>query len=122
VSPDSNRIGVRLVGSRPLTINGQEREAAGRARHGSYGMVAGALQIPPNGEPVVLLCDHATMGGYPVVATVISADIGVVAQRRPGENVQFEIVDLHEAVRALEALDRQVARAPTGIYPTGPVA
>jgi allophanate hydrolase subunit 2 len=84
-------------------------------------MVPGALQIPPSGEPVVLLCDHATMGGYPVVATVITADIGVVAQRRPGDDVQFEIVDLDDAMHALEALDRKVVHAPTGIYPTGPV-
>ena len=122
VSQDSNRIGVRLVGAGPLTINDPERALAGEtARHTSYGMVPGALQIPPSGEPVVLLCDHATMGGYPVVATVITADIGVVAQRRPGESVQFELVDLDEAIDALEALDRQVAHAPTGIYPTGPV-
>ena len=128
VSPDSNRIGVRLIGSPPLITNGPEpiddpepRTAGGRARHASYGMVPGALQIPPSGEPVVLLCDHTTMGGYPVVATVITADIGVVAQRRPGDAVQFEFVDLDEAMRALEALDRQIANAPTGIYPTGPV-
>jgi len=84
-------------------------------------MVPGAVQLPPSGEPIVLLCDHATMGGYLVVATVISADLGAIAQLRPGETVEFEIVDLDRAVEALAALDRQLAHAPTGIYPTGPV-
>jgi allophanate hydrolase subunit 2 len=84
-------------------------------------MVPGAVQIPPSGEPIVLLCDHATMGGYPVVAAVISADLGVIAQRRPGEAVQFELVDVDQAIEALNALDRQLAHAPTGLYPTGPV-
>ena len=66
----------------------------------SHGMVHGAVQMPPSGEPIVLLCDHATMGGYPVIATVISADIGASAQRRPGDSVQFEFVDLDEALAA----------------------
>jgi KipI family sensor histidine kinase inhibitor len=113
VSPESNRVGVRLRGPRPIELEDAPR--------GSHGMVPGAVQIPPSGEPIVLLCDHATMGGYPVVATVISADLGVIAQRRPGEPVQFEIVDLEQAIEALKVLDRQLANAPTGIYPTGPV-
>ena len=85
-------------------------------------MVHGAVQMPPSGEPIVLLCDHATMGGYPVVATVISADLGALAQRRPGDSVQFEIVDLDQALEARAALDRQLARAASGLYPTGEVS
>jgi KipI family sensor histidine kinase inhibitor len=113
VSPESNRVGVRLRPSRPVELREPPR--------GSHGMVPGAVQIPPSGEPIVLLCDHATMGGYPVVATVISADLGVIAQRRPGEAVRFELVDVDQAIEALSALDRQLAHAPTGLYPTGPV-
>jgi KipI family sensor histidine kinase inhibitor len=113
VSPESNRVGVRLGPSRPVELREPPR--------GSHGMVSGAVQIPPSGEPIVLLCDHATMGGYPVVATVITADLGVIAQRRPGEAVQFGLVDVDEAVEALSALDRQLAHAPTGRYPAGPV-
>jgi KipI family sensor histidine kinase inhibitor len=113
VSPESNRVGVRLTPSRPVALTSPPR--------GSHGMVPGAVQMPPSGEPIVLLCDHATMGGYPVVATVISADLGVIAQRRPGEAVQFELVDLDQAIWALSALDRQLAHAPTGLYPTGQV-
>jgi allophanate hydrolase subunit 2 len=62
------------------------------------------------------------MGGYPVIATVISADLGTLAQRRPGESVQFEIVSLEQALEAREALDRQLVRAPTGLYPSGEVS
>ena len=94
VSPESNRVGVRLRPSRPVELREPPR--------GSHGMVPGAVQIPPSGEPIVLLCDHATMGGYPVVATVISADLGVIAQRRPGEAVQFELVDVDAGHRGLE--------------------
>ena len=121
VSPDSNRIGVRLVGSRPFRSAPNSGPVDGAPARGSHGMVPGAVQIPPSGEPIVLLCDHATMGGYPVVAVVVSADLGVIAQRRPGDLVKFELVDLDQALAALDALDRQLTNAPTGIYPAGPV-
>jgi allophanate hydrolase subunit 2 len=114
VNPDSNRIGVRLNGSQRVELLEPPR--------GSHGMVHGAVQMPPSGEPIVLLCDHATMGGYPVIATVISADLGALAQRRPGDSVQFEIVDLEQALEARVALDRQLARAPSGLYPSGEVS
>ena len=68
VGPASDRMGVRLhrPGAPP---------AAGPAI-ASRGMVTGAVQLPPDGLPVVLLCDHATVGGYPVVATVVRSDLG----------------------------------------------
>ena len=84
-------------------------------------MVPGAVQIPPSGEPIVLLCDHATMGGYPVVATVISADLGVSRPNAGPESVQFELVDLDQAARPCCSRPRLV-HAPTGHLPTGPVA
>lgn len=114
VSQDSNRIGVRLNGSKRVELRELPR--------GSHGMVHGAVQMPPSGEPIVLLCDHATMGGYPVIATVISADLGALAQRRPGDPVRFEVVDLEQALSARASLDRQLARAPSGHYPSGEVS
>jgi KipI family sensor histidine kinase inhibitor len=115
VETDSNRIGVRLRGCRPLRSAEESIDGAGQL--GSYGMVEGAVQLPPSGQPIVLLCDHATMGGYPVIATVISADIGTLAQKRPGETLQFELVDHDEARRARAMLDRRIARGPVGLYP-----
>jgi len=83
VTSDSNRVGVRLAG-RPLA----------RARHEelpSEGMVPGAIQVPPSGQPVVFLADHPVTGGYPVIAVVRTADLPILAQARPGQRVRFEL-------------------------------
>ena len=58
----------------------------------SCGIVAGAVQVPPGGTPIVLVADHQTTGGYPIIATVVLADLGVVAQAAPGEYLRFERV------------------------------
>ncbi|MEU2118400.1 biotin-dependent carboxyltransferase family protein [Streptomyces sp. NPDC016459] len=81
VSPACNRIGLRLEGP-PL-----ERALPGEPA--SEGMVLGAVQVPPDGRPVVFLADHPTTGGYPVVAVVREADLGAVAQAVPGTPVRF---------------------------------
>ena len=73
ITPTSDRMGYRLNGS-PLTHRGNPDII-------SDGMVLGAIQIPPNGQPILMMSDHATTGGYPKIATVVSADIPVVAQR-----------------------------------------
>jgi biotin-dependent carboxylase-like uncharacterized protein len=81
VSPDSDRVGLRLLGD-PLP----------RAREDqlpSEGTVIGAVQVPPDGRPVVFLADHPTTGGYPVVAVVDERDLWQCAQLRPGEPVSF---------------------------------
>jgi biotin-dependent carboxylase-like uncharacterized protein len=81
VSPSSDRIGMRLEGE-PLPL-------ADRGELPSEGMVLGAVQVPPDGHPVVFLADHPTTGGYPVVAVVDEADLWQCAQLRPGEPVRF---------------------------------
>jgi biotin-dependent carboxylase-like uncharacterized protein len=81
VAPDSDRIGLRLLGP-PL-----ERAVGGELA--SEGMVLGAVQVPPSGLPVVLLHDHPVTGGYPVVAVVDPRDLGWCAQARPGEPITF---------------------------------
>ena len=108
VHPASDRMGVRLSG-RSLDI--------GNTAAASRGMVTGAVQVPPDGQPVVLLCDHATVGGYPVVATVVRADVGVVGRCRPGDVVQFRPVDAAEAARARAAARRALDNAVVGWYP-----
>jgi allophanate hydrolase subunit 2 len=109
VDATSDRIGVRLGTDRVLDVPG--------ADGASRGMVTGAIQLPPDGRPIVLLCDHATVGGYPVIATVISADLGLVGQLRPGDTVGFESVDLAGAVEARSARERELAAAVVGWYP-----
>ena len=69
----------------------------------SCGIVAGAVQVPRGGAPIVLLADHQTTGGYPVIATVIAADLGKVAQSLPGESLRFHRVERDAALDALRA-------------------
>ncbi|MFE9497907.1 biotin-dependent carboxyltransferase family protein [Streptomyces collinus] len=81
VSSASNRIGLRTEGP-----------ALERARTGelpSEGMVLGAVQVPPDGRPLVFLADHPTTGGYPVIAVVRAADLPAAAQAAPGTPVRF---------------------------------
>ena len=56
----------------------------------SEGMVTGSIEVPPDGQPILLLADHPTVGGYPVVAVVAAADAGLAAQLRPGDKVRFD--------------------------------
>jgi biotin-dependent carboxylase-like uncharacterized protein len=67
-------------------------------------VTAGAIQVTPSGELIALLVDHQTTGGYPVIATAISADLPLLAQARPGETVRFREVDTAEAGRASRRL------------------
>lgn len=88
VSTESNRVGARLKpadGAEPL-----QRIRSGELA--TEGMVTGALQVPPNGEPVLFLADHPVTGGYPVIGVVLEADIRLAAQLPPGALVQFERV------------------------------
>jgi allophanate hydrolase subunit 2 len=70
----------------------------------------GALQVPPDGQPIVLMADHQTTGGYPILATVIAADVRLVAQRAAGERLTFKVVGVEEAQRAW--LEMQALFAP----------
>lgn len=80
VSAESDRMGARLAGRRIEALAGELL---------ACGIVAGAVQVPRGGEPIVLLADHQTTGGYPIAATVVTADLGLVAQRAPGEPLQL---------------------------------
>ncbi|WP_371477925.1 biotin-dependent carboxyltransferase family protein [Kitasatospora sp. NBC_00315] len=84
VAAASNRVGLRTEGP-----------AVGRAGTGelpSEGMVLGAVQIPPDGQPVVFLADHPTTGGYPVIGVVPPPDLAAAAQARPGTPVRFVLL------------------------------
>jgi biotin-dependent carboxylase-like uncharacterized protein len=83
VTMASNRTGLRLAG--PALPRAHDGELP------SEGMVTGALQVPHDGMPILLLADHPSTGGYPVIAVVASADIGLAAQLRPGQRLRFRI-------------------------------
>jgi biotin-dependent carboxylase-like uncharacterized protein len=89
VTSDSDRTGLRLDGP-PL-----ERRRTEELK--SEGMVEGALQVPPDGKPILFLANHPTTGGYPVVAVVASADLPLAAQARPGSRLRFRLVPVREA-------------------------
>ena len=120
VDDRSNRVGLRL---RSADSGGRRRWAdrgAGGGEAGeldSQGMVTGALQVPHGGDPIVLGPDHATLGGYPVVGVVISADHGRLGQCAPGMGVQFVPVDATEAEEAAHALRRTLERSVIGHFP-----
>jgi KipI family sensor histidine kinase inhibitor len=112
VSPDSNRVGIRLRPQDPGVVVPDLGEVPSR------GMVRGAVQCPPGGELVVLGPDHATVGGYPVPAVVIAADLHRLAHLVPGKTVRLAPVDAVEAQRALARLDAMSADAVGGWFPT----
>lgn len=93
-SSRSDRMGVRLTGE-PL---GGAAAFAGMA---SVAVFPGTVQVPPDGQPILLLADAQTIGGYPVLGQVIAADLPLAAQLRPGDEVRLEPVTLAEAHVAL---------------------
>ena len=115
VDARSNRVGLRL---RADGEAGDLREPVRIADElDSQGGVVGAIQVPPGGEPVILMPDHATLGGYPIVAVVIGADHGLLGQCGPGTAVRLVPVDLAEAVETTRAAWRMVDHAVIGHYP-----
>jgi antagonist of KipI len=90
VSRDADRMGYRLEGS-GLEASGDELL--------SFGLVSGAVQVPRSGQPILLMADHQTAGGYPVVATVVSASMPIAAQLLPGDLVSFAEVSVEAALR-----------------------
>jgi allophanate hydrolase subunit 2 len=90
VASTSDRAGFRLEG--PALAH------HGPAEIVSDGLVPGAIQVPPDGAPIVVMCDGPTTGGYPKIATVVSADLPHLAQLVPGEGeVRFRAVSVLEA-------------------------
>ncbi|WP_182908687.1 biotin-dependent carboxyltransferase family protein [Microbispora sp. H13382] len=83
VTAHSDRVGMRLRGPR------LERTREGELP--SEGMVPGALQVPPSGQPTLFLADHPVTGGYPVIAVLHDADVDRAAQARPGQRVRFRV-------------------------------
>ena len=89
ISNLTDRMGMRLEGSTiKNTVSTNIR---------SEGITKGAIQVPADGQPIVLLTDYPTIGGYPKIANVISADYHFLAQKIPGEKILFQNVELHEA-------------------------
>jgi antagonist of KipI len=93
ISPQSNRMGYRLDG--PVLTH------SGTADILSEAMPYGAIQVPSSGQPILLLAERATTGGYATIANVISADLPVAGQLAPGEWIEFDLVSREDAVAEL---------------------
>ena len=92
LTPDCDRMACRLEGPIIETVRGSDIL--------SDGIAAGSVQVSTNGQPIVMLADHQTTGGYAKIATVISADLPMLAQLRPGQSVCFTFVTPQQAVQA----------------------
>jgi biotin-dependent carboxylase-like uncharacterized protein len=102
VAADSNRMGVRLQGAAlPVEAGGSRLSA---------GVAPGVIQLPPSGQPIVLLADAQTVGGYPWLGAVIGADLPRLAQARPGGTLRFRAVSLAEAEAAAREQAAGLAR------------
>jgi biotin-dependent carboxylase-like uncharacterized protein len=104
VNPTSNRIGYRLDGinlayDRPCRI-------------ASFGVVPGAIQVPPDGTPIILLADAQPTGGYPLIGTVISADLPLAAQLLPADRCTLTLIDRSEALAARQLFAGYLSGGP----------
>jgi antagonist of KipI len=102
LSPRSNRMGYRLQG--PPLQRSREDELI------SEPVGIGAIQIPSAGEPILLMADRQTAGGYPKIGHVITADLPLAGQLAPGDSIQFEWCTRQEAIAALIARERHLLR------------
>lgn len=102
VAADSNRMGLRLQGPALPVESGGTRLSAGVA--------PGVIQLPPSGQPIVLLADAQTVGGYPWLGAVIRADLPRLAQARPGSTLRFVAVSLAAAEAAAVRQQAELAR------------
>lgn len=106
VTSQSDRMGMRLEGPQLPHIDGYNIV--------SDGIATGSIQVPGNKQPILLLADHQTTGGYPKIATVISADIPGAGRLRPGDAIGFSVVTVAEA----EAIAREAMQRLSGLIDT----
>ena len=101
VSPDSDRTGIRLKGPVVSRMAGIEESII------SEGILSGAIQVPGDGQPIIILGETAS-GGYRKIATVISADLPLLGQVTPGDEVAFEAVSMDAAVHVLQEMEDKI--------------
>lgn len=102
ITANSNRMGYKLKGEKLNLKRSFEML--------SSGIVEGTIQVPQNGQPIVLLADSQTTGGYPRIANVISVDIPFLAQQKPGDKIRFRKVSLEQAQSLLYNKEKQLKK------------
>lgn len=107
ITQASDRMGYRLSGT-ALELE-QPLELLSEA------VTVGTIQVPSDGQPIILMVDRQTTGGYPKIGFIASVDIPIVAQRKPGEKIRFKEIHLQEAQQALFKRERMINIAAHGI-------
>lgn len=107
IAPDSDRMGYRLSGHTLRLTTPREMV--------SSGVTAGTIQLPPGGTPIALMADRQTTGGYPRLGDVITADLPLMAQLRPGDSVRFTLTSLEEAQATYRRSEHDLARAERAV-------
>jgi antagonist of KipI len=101
ITAQSDRMGYRLAGRERI-------ERASQQEMISDATFVGAIQVPPSGDPILLMADRQTTGGYPQIATVITADLPLAGQLAPGDWVEFQLCTRAEAIAALAAQEAKL--------------
>jgi len=109
VTKDADRMGLRL--------EGPELEHTDGFNITSDGTASGSIQIPGTGKPIILLVDRQTTGGYPKIATVVSADLPVLGRKRPGDSIRFEAVSVADAIALRRAHEDHLRELMSRIGP-----
>ncbi len=103
VTPHSDRTGIRLAGPAIRTRTGMEESII------SEGVISGTIQIPGDGQPIIILSETVT-GGYRKIATVISADLPLLGQVKPGDSINFQEVSMDEAYEAFRDMEGMIKK------------
>jgi antagonist of KipI len=107
VSPDSDRMGIRLDG--PRLERSQDIDLLSEA------VAPGTVQVPPSGKPILLLNDCQTIGGYPKIAHVITVDLPIATQLCPGDRVRFSNISIRDAHALLLERERNLEQFRRGL-------
>ncbi|RIW35067.1 biotin-dependent carboxyltransferase [Bacillus salacetis] len=107
ITPESDRMGYRLSGP-PLRMKYSQELL-------TEGITKGTVQVPASGQPIVLMADSQPTGGYPKISNIITADLPVIAQKKPHETVTFKEVTLEDAYKALRNAENDIKLAAAAI-------
>lgn len=107
ISNNSDRMGYRLTSSLLQRIEQQELL--------STAVTFGSIQVPPDGNPIILMADHPTTGGYPVIAQVATIDLPLLAQKEPNNSIRFTRIELSEAQELLRQRQAQITKLKKAI-------
>ena len=113
VSSEADRMGLRL--------EGPALRHKGAADIISDGIATGCIQVPANGQPILLMVDRQTVGGYPKIATVASVDLPRVGRLKPGDRLRFAMVEVAEAQAARRAAERRLMALAADLVPAAPL-